>query len=285
MLNKGTLQFSAEVIAASKRFRQGDIVRGALFTFSARFDQGVTQLTRELGNDASIGGVRAEVPMSIVTSQTCDLQEERRIAIRPFIMAARVFDAATEFDKSYLGHVRRNRVGDLIPLSGPEFRREGELWVADLRWEACLERSVLVGKEPSPAFDDEEGYLDFARRVAAIRARVAVSDNVAKHVLEPLAALFKAGTIDPDTVDEVRIRCTPSTVNASTVDVHLLIADDADPTVTKEALDTWYEEIVRSLDETLTLVSADVYFASEYPRSRERGTERVNFDDMTATAI
>lgn len=285
MLHRNTLKFSPEVIAASKRFRQGDILHGALFTYSARFDHGITELTRQLGSDATLGGVRAEMAVAIVTSQTCDLQEDKRIVIRPFLTVARVFDAATEFDRSYLGHIRRYRVGDIIPLTASTFQREEELWVADLRWEVSLERSALLDKQPSPAFADEERYLDFSRRVAAIRARVAIADNVARRVLEPLELVFKSGAIDPDTVDEVRIRCTPSTVDARTVEVHLLITDDADLNATKTSLDAWYAETVQNLGNIVTLVGAEVYFTSEYPRSSERGTERVNFDDMTATGI
>ncbi|MGH7708601.1 MAG: hypothetical protein ACREM6_11850 [Vulcanimicrobiaceae bacterium] len=232
-----------------------------------------------------IGGVRAEMAVAIVTSQTCDLQEEKRISIRPFVTVARVFNATTEFDKSYLGHIQRHRVGDIIPLTAPAFQREGELWVADLRWEACLERSVMLDKHPIAAFGDEEGSLNFSRRIAGIRARVAISKNVADRILEPLETVFRSGAIDPEVVVEVRILCTPNTVDARTVEVHLLIADDADQMATQETLDTWYVETVERLDDAVTLVSADVYFASEYTRSRERGTERVNFDDMTASRI
>lgn len=285
MLHRNSLQFSAEAVAASKRFRQGDILQDAPFTYAARFDHGITEHTRQFGNDATVGGVRADLPLAIVTSQTCDLQEERRIAIRPFVTIARVFDAATEFDPSYLGHIRRNRVGDMIPLTAPQFQVAGQLWVADIRWEATLERSMLIGKTPTPGFADEQGYLDFGRRVAAVRARVAISDPVAQKVLEPLRAAFRAGRIDPDAVDEVRIRCVPSTVEASSVEVHLLIADEADPAEIKETLDAWYTEVVQGLDDTLTFVAAEAYFTSEYSRAHERNTERVNFDDMTATAI
>lgn len=283
MLHRATLQLSSEVIAASKRFRQGDIVHGALFTYAARFDHGVIQLTRESGTDAVVGGVRVEIDDAIVTSQTCDMQEEKRIAIRPFLTVARVFNAATEFDRGTLGNIRHNKFGDIVPLTAPEYQREGQLWVADLRWEATIERSALVDKHPSRAFTDEEEYLAFSRRVGGVRARVAIADNVAKLVLAPLEAMFKARTIDPDTVDEVRIRCTPSTVKAETVEVHLLVADDADPATTQEALDQWYQRLVPTLDD-LAFVGAQVFFTSEYSRARERGTERVNFDDLTATA-
>lgn len=182
-----------------------------------------------------------------------------------------------------LGHIRRKRVGDIIPLTSPEFVRDRELWVADLRWEGSLERSVLVGTKPVRAFADEEGYLDFSRRVAAVRGRVAIADAVAAHVMRPLESIFKSGVIDPDTVDEVRIRCTPSTVFAESVELFLLITDDADPGLTRDAVDAWYTAVAQKLPEGLTFVGASVHFTSEFTRSMELGTERVNFDDLTAS--
>lgn len=95
MLHKSTLRLTPEVVAASKQYRQGDIVHGALFTYAARFDHGITELTRSLGNENAIAGVSTHTS-AIIVSQTCDLQEDKRIAIQPFVSAARVFDAATE---------------------------------------------------------------------------------------------------------------------------------------------------------------------------------------------
>ena len=145
MLRRTDLQFSEEVLEASSRFRQGSIVRNVPVHFTANLQHPITLAAREQvtqGNDV----VRIDLPFAIVTSQTCDLQNRHRIAIRPFIYVGRVFDAREEFNADSIGNIRRGRVGDLIPLTGPDFSRDEQIWIADLRVEGGLERGALVGQ-------------------------------------------------------------------------------------------------------------------------------------------
>lgn len=282
MLHPSNLRISEEIIAASKRFRQGVVLQNVPLVYAARFEHGITIETRSKVGDG-IGGVLGIAPYTIITSQTCDIQQPKRIATRPFIMVARVFDATTEFDRSMIGTIRKGSVGDLVPLTAPRFQRENELWVADLRVEAPIERSVLVGlADPIEGFGNDRDYLAFSRALGRHRGRAAIDDKVLKHVIAPLKAEFKANRFNSDKVKEVRVRCTPSTFAAETVELQLLIFDDADEAAMREQLDTWYTDVVAALDGQLAFVSADVHYASEYTDAIKDGTEHVNLDDMTS---
>jgi len=226
--------------------------------------------------------VRVALPLAIVTSQTCDLQNPKRIAIRPFITIARVFDAASEFGVDSLGNIRRGKIGDLVPLTGADFAAD-DVWVADLRFEATIERGVMVGKDVLDGFADENGYFEFQRRLSILRARNAVDDRVLEHILKPLRDLLESGVIAVDFVDEIRLRALPTILVASSVELFFLVSDDSDITKIEWHASDWFEAVTRRLPPDLTLLDVSVKRTSEFTRADEIGTERLDLDEYSET--
>jgi hypothetical protein len=64
----------------------------------------------------------------------------------------------------------------LWPLTAAAFAKE--LWVADLRLECSVEKSVLAGRTPIDAFADELDEIAFAERLGRRRDRAAMANAV-----------------------------------------------------------------------------------------------------------
>jgi hypothetical protein len=104
-------------------------------------------------------------PYGIITTQSCDLSEERPDPRQPWLAVAPVYEVASDSplrDRDYI-----------FELARPEIA--GEAWVADLRIELPLEKGVLVGRAPIEGFSEEAGYIGFANFLARRRGRPAVA--------------------------------------------------------------------------------------------------------------
>ncbi|HEY1714605.1 MAG TPA: hypothetical protein VGG07_17020 [Solirubrobacteraceae bacterium] len=104
-------------------------------------------------------------PYGIITTQSCDLSEERPKPRQPWLAVApvyRVSDDSPVRDRDYV-----------FELAPPEL--DGEIWVADLRIEMPLEKGLLVGRAPIDAFPDEDGYIAFGNFLARRRGRPALA--------------------------------------------------------------------------------------------------------------
>lgn len=277
MLHPDNLSLSPDIVSASVRFRQGNVLENVEISFAFNKRMPITQAAREAAEGHDVA--RVSLPWAIITSQTCDLQNPRRMQVRPFLTVARVFDAATEFDKGNIGHIRKGNIGDLVLLTGACFG-DGT-WVADLRCEGLIERGVLIGKDPIAGFSDETGYIDFAQRLGAVRSRGAIDDLVRKTVLAPLHGKLSEGEINVDTLSEIRIRALPRLDAASSVELFLLIEDDVDPAAIESITNKWFEEITAGLPKELVLIDVTVKPVSQFTRSEEIGTERLNFDEFS----
>jgi hypothetical protein len=103
-------------------------------------------------------------PFGIVTSQTCDVAEERPEPVQPWIQVAPVYQCDT---KDPL--LERDFVARLNP---PDINGDG--WIADLRIEMAMEKGLLVGTVPIDAFPTEEDYDSFGDLLAYRRGRPAL---------------------------------------------------------------------------------------------------------------
>src|SRR5215469_10585223 len=141
MLHKDRIRLPSDVVDACTNFRQGDVVEGIVASFTAHRDRPLTDESesRVSGQTDEFVVVPVSLPYAIITAQTCDVQNAKRMLFRPFLSVARVVDAVTEFDDGRLGHIRKGRFGDLIPLTGAAFAAKDGLWVADLRLESSVE--------------------------------------------------------------------------------------------------------------------------------------------------
>jgi len=101
----------------------------------------------------------------IITTQSCDLSEERPGPRQPWLAVAPVYEVTPDSalrDRDYV-----------FELAPPEI--DGGVWVADLRIEMPLEKGLLVGRAPIEAFSDEAGYVAFANFLARRRGRPALA--------------------------------------------------------------------------------------------------------------
>lgn len=238
-----------EVLKALTKFRQGDVIEGMpLVCYPAHCDRGILKSTIDNACAGGRGIVELEgiADYALITTQTCDLQEERNPPRQPFISVAPVYDVATsgQYDLSL---VRKNQYGFLVPLTAEQFQGEGTCWVGDLRLEIPVEKSWLVGLEPIRAFRDESAYQRFAEKLSRRRLRPAIDGRVRKSILKPLEYFIKrvarSQELDLDGIQEFCIRCEPNLVRATIVKLYCVLQDGTDVTPYRGALDKWHLEI------------------------------------------
>jgi hypothetical protein len=170
-------QWPDAVTAAIDPFKQGDLIQRPPFFYGACPEYAVWSATRLLAEETAAEGEELEAeeivdlhpdqrpPFGLITSQTCEIVEERPVPMQPWLQAAPVYRC--ELDS-------RLRNSDfIVVLSPPEL--EGKDWVVDLRAEVLLEKSVLVGRAPIEAFASEADYEQLARVLAQRRGRPALS--------------------------------------------------------------------------------------------------------------
>lgn len=178
MIEEGLDQpWPEEVRAAVEPFLQGHLIERPPLFYAADLRHPVWQTTRLVADDVPEGergedfvdvAVGQRPLYGIITTQSCDLAEERPKPRQPWLTVAPVFriDPGSPLrDRDYV-----------FALAPPAI--DGEGWVADLRIEMPLEKSLLVGREPIEAFPDEEGCIDFGRFLARRRGRPALASVV-----------------------------------------------------------------------------------------------------------
>jgi hypothetical protein len=119
---------------------------------------------------------------ALVVSQGCDLVKSSF----PCATVVPVYDAATALTPQQIGNAKAGKVWHLVPLTAPW--TSGGIWVADLRLELPLDKSVLIGRDPIEGFKDEVDYLRLAERLALVRRRPDVPEPCLEHVVKPLQA-------------------------------------------------------------------------------------------------
>jgi hypothetical protein len=180
--------WDATVVAATKVFDQGDLVEQPPFFYAAMPTHAAwmsTQLmTDEVGPDEDIVvelDPTDRPPLGIITSQGCDVDEAFR---KPWIQIAPVYPLENyATDDRWAAEIRRDSVPHLVLLDPPTTPGH---WVADLRIEMPVEKSWLANRTPIPAFQDESGRRDFARRLAGRLERPALPPIVHDVVVRPL---------------------------------------------------------------------------------------------------
>jgi hypothetical protein len=148
-----------EVAQALAPFKQGDLLEKPPFFYGRH-------PTIELVDAGGPGGTESQVhelhpddapPYGIITTQTCDLNKQGT-PTQPWFQVSPVYVVGDEriLDKAYA-----------VELTGPPADR----FVADLRIELPLEKSLLVGREPIPGFATDEEAEAFGRLLGQRRAR------------------------------------------------------------------------------------------------------------------
>lgn len=153
---------------AVERFLQGHLIAQPPLFYAADLRHPIWRTTRLIAEETPETGRGEEFidlapedrpPYGVITTQSCDLSEERPNPRQPWLAVAPVYTVSSDSplrDRDYL-----------FELAPPDL--DGEVWLADARIEIPLEKSMLVGREPIEAFPDELGYIAFANFLARRR--------------------------------------------------------------------------------------------------------------------
>jgi hypothetical protein len=179
-----------------------------------------------------------ESKYGVITTQTCDLNEEGRPR-QP------CFQACPVFRLNLAGQQSRTLPQHLAPLEPPDLPQGG--WVADLRMEVSIEKSFLVGKRRILGFSNERGYLDFASRLGRRRDRAAVAselvDAVARTIKRRKAnnSGFKRSVRDH--VRNIRLAIDGGTrIKPTIARTHIIGRDGPVPPEVQAKFESWFEE-------------------------------------------
>jgi hypothetical protein len=248
------------VAPALDRWRQGHILDAAALV-SVGPDGGDDPLWAAGARTAlAVSGlpVLAEDPPALrramVLSQGCDLVK----TAFPSATVAPVYDAAAVLTPQQQETARAGLTWHLVHITAAW--AAGGLWVADLRMETSVDKTLLAVTEPVEAFGDETGYGRLAERLAAIRQRPAVPDPTLDHVLNPLRAHLAdqraAGAQPLAGIRELRVQSDDPV--APTVVTLFVLADDlaaVDGAAWNEAFDVVH---AHAADRGITVAGIDV---------------------------
>jgi hypothetical protein len=235
---------------AVTHFRQGDLIERPPLFYAANGAHAVWALTRESGS--STGGIEileldsADVPpYGIITTQTCDVVEETPKPKQPWIQVAPVYDAGSHLSYDQQKLIMQDRVVHLVHLTGSAL--QSGFWVADLRIELPLEKSLLVGQSAVPGFSDEVGYQKLARRLAGRRSRPAFAPEIGSTITGPLKqqldALSKSKRADLlDPVMELRVAVDGTCMNPRAIGLIIVVKEGIATHKTEVFFNDWWTQ-------------------------------------------
>lgn len=173
-----------EVAEALEAFKQGDLLTRPPFFYGVRPGSriwGVEDEQDGADNAADDGSQVDELhpdespEYGIITTQTCDLSEQG-LPAQPWFQVSPVYQPDGE-PKEQERLLTKAYIVELTGADLPAGR-----WVADLRIELPLEKTVLVGREPIAGFASEAEADEFARRLGVRRARAALANELVESV-------------------------------------------------------------------------------------------------------
>jgi hypothetical protein len=170
----------ADVVETLARFKLGDLIEKPPFFYGVRPGTRLWGAGDEEGLEDPDGSQVDELhpdespDYGIITTQTCDLSEQGPPR-QPWFQVSPVY-SLDEGDSG--GLLTKGYIVELTPPDLP-----GGRWVADLRIEQPLEKTVLLGREPIAGFATEREADDFGVRLGVRRARAALADGLVKNVI------------------------------------------------------------------------------------------------------
>jgi hypothetical protein len=167
--------WSEQIKKALDAFRQGHLVERPPFFYAASLKYGLWNPTRLLAEEAmaadeELGEELVDLdptqgpPYGLITSQTCDVAEERPDPLQPWIQVAPVYCCDPKSKLLDRDFVTRLEPPDLAEAT----------WFADLRIEVPLEKSMMVGRTPIEAFSNEADYEELGNVLGQRRGRPAL---------------------------------------------------------------------------------------------------------------
>jgi hypothetical protein len=230
-----------EVIEAAERFQQGDLIEAPPIAYAASLRYPIWSLTRDEATDQTqADGTPVHLalthedrpPFGIITSQTCDVAEDRPQPLQPWIEIAPVYRC---HDDSPL--LARDYVYPLDSWEAPERQR----WIADLRLKSSLEKSVLVGREPIDPFATETERIAFGVALGRRSARAALADAIHEFIDKTMSGHNrKPGKRVGTRVYKLMLQIAEGErLNPRAVRLHVLHRDS--PDATEEEMRTWFD--------------------------------------------
>jgi len=207
------------------RWRQGHILESVDLVSAGPTSGYLWPHARTVASLSSVD-ILAEGPSSVrhamVLSQGCDLVKPTF----PLATVAAVYDGQATLNPAQQSAARAGSTWHLVHLTA-EWARSG-FWVADLRIEMSVDKSLLLRGNPVEGFADGADYAILAERLAAVRMRPAMPDPTIDWVMKPLQEGLRsarsAGTEMLDGVREVRLQSNDPT--APTVVTVYVVTDD-----------------------------------------------------------
>lgn len=255
MIDQSIIQpWSEEVLAAVRRFRQGDLVHDPPLFYFGSGASAVLTLTRDTPGDGTPDVYIADdgtMSWGVITTQTCDVQEEGRPK-RPWIQVAPVYELTR--DEGRWNQIRKKRISYLTHISG----LEPGFWIADTRIEMPIEKSWLVQSASVRGFETEDEYLAFADHLAANRRRPALAASILDHLVNPLKASLDALPTEEatellDPVEEILLDVAGDRVTPESVQLVVLCKGDC-PAHVREWFEGWWDGARAAADDELALL-------------------------------
>lgn len=244
MIDKGLEAWPQEVVEAAQKFQQGDLIAEPPIAYAASLLYPVWDLTRQEADDDSpnhspvhLALDQADLPpFGIITSQTCDVAEDRPVPVQPWIDVSPV--VLCDHDDPLL---ECNYAHPLPEKDAPD----GKCWVADLRLSVPLEKGLLVGREPIDPFGgSEEKRIAFGRLLGERRARAALSANIHVLIAETLRTHKprKTGKRVKKRLYKLLLQIQEgSRLDPRAVRLHIVIVENEDATIETSEIQAWFQ--------------------------------------------
>lgn len=234
-------EWPPEVVQAAAEAQQGDLISAPPLGYSASLDYPIWALTRQ---EATDGPDHDPVHLSlhpddgpawgIIVSQTCDVTEDGRASVQPWIEVCPVYETnASETPPEYLHVLDQMQASD------------GQMWVADLRLTGSLEKGLLVGRERRDPFNgSEDARIDFGVKLGWRRARAALSAGV--HVVVGDTLRKRRGNNRPAAraartcVYKLMLQVQESRLNPRAVRLHVIYQPSKD--CSEERMREWFDK-------------------------------------------
>jgi len=208
-------------------YRQGHLIASIPLFFAGTRSALWKPPRRELatGPPAIVGEERSTVPYAMLLTQTCDLMKGNA----PWGSVAPVYEGSQRLSEDQLASARSGQTQHLVHITAG-WAHDG-CWVADLRLEFPIEKSLLLTRTPIEAFADEADYARLAQRLATRRERPALPETCLEYVVGPLFDALRRHRRDTGLdlragTREIRVQCNDTT-SPSVVVVFVVVDDNA----------------------------------------------------------
>jgi len=169
------------------RFRQGHIIEGVPLVYLGSATHPLWAVESEVLRDGFGRELQTSMEKGLplrhamITTQGCDILKPTHtwIGVTP------VYDAAEYFDRGKIGQIGAGQILYLLAIA-PPWATSDQKWVADLRIEIPLEKTVLLGREPLEAYANDADYVRVPQRLAFLRQRPDVANACLDYVSQPL---------------------------------------------------------------------------------------------------